>query len=170
MLSSRDAELFGLRLGLWRRPLVAGGSRLPAQPPPSENPPDFASFTARLFALTNALRARRKAPPVSPSRVLAAIARAHTYDQAFALRRISHVGSDGSSLADRAVRFGYRYSTVAENVASGQLSPDHVLRSWMRSRGHRKNILRTDVDHMGVAFVRASDGRLFWTQLFGRRR
>lgn len=104
------------------------------------------------------------------SHVLTAVARAHTEDQAIRLGRISHTGSDGSTLGERARRQGYNYRTVAENVASGQRSPDHVVRSWMISTGHRRNIVRNDVEHMAVWFMRARDGRVYWTQLFGRPR
>lgn len=53
----------------------------------------------------------------------------------------------------------------AENIAYGQRSPEAVMTAWMNSDGHRKNILRANMTHLGVgaAYV---NGRFFWVQLF----
>lgn len=94
----------------------------------------------------------------------------HNADQAFLRRGISHVGSDGAGLGTRLRRVGYAYQFAAENVAAGQNSPCHVHRSLMGSEGHRRNLLSDKVNEMGMHVGRGADGRLYWTQVFGRRR
>merc|ERR1711963_942203 len=53
----------------------------------------------------------------------------------------SHPGSDGSSVGVRVSREGYSWRAVAENIAKGQRDAQAVVRAWMRSAGHRRNIL-----------------------------
>lgn len=45
------------------------------------------------------------------------------------------------------------YSTLGENIAVGQGSPEGAMDSWMHSDGHRGNILNPDFRHMGVGEV-----------------
>lgn len=40
---------------------------------------------------------------------------------------------------DRAEREGYRWMRIGENIARGKL--DEITRGWMKSEGHRANIL-----------------------------
>lgn len=80
---------------------------------------------------------------------------------------MSHKGSDGSDMSDRIRKQGYRYRHAGENVAYGQKSAEQVFAAWMKSRGHRKNILNPIVRNMGLYVTRGRDGRLYWTQVFG---
>ena len=71
-------------------------------------------------------------------------------------------GEQGYQLAFRA-----GFNTVGENIAYGYLSAEQVMEGWMNSPGHRANILNTGFSEIGVGCYRGSDGRLYWTQLFG---
>jgi uncharacterized protein YkwD len=54
-------------------------------------------------------------------------------------------------LAEAAGGYGY-----GENIAwgSGELgSPRNIVRSWMKSEGHRRNILDPDFEHIGIGIV-----------------
>lgn len=42
-----------------------------------------------------------------------------------------------------------------------------MMAAWMRSPGHRKNILRPTFDHIGVAVILAPEGRAYGVQIFG---
>lgn len=55
---------------------------------------------------------------------------------------------------------------VAENVAYGQRDADDVMRAWVNSPGHYRNITNSKYSEIGVGVVRASDGRLYFTQHF----
>ena len=57
---------------------------------------------------------------------------------------------------------------VAENIAMGQESPEHVLQSWMGSSGHRANILNGGFRRIGVAAYQTPRGVIFWCQQFQR--
>ena len=54
---------------------------------------------------------------------------------------------------------------VTENIAMGQSSPSEAVADWMRSDGHRANILGSH-SRIGVAMARAADGTIYWCQQF----
>ncbi|MDP9821002.1 CAP domain-containing protein [Nocardioides massiliensis] len=58
---------------------------------------------------------------------------------------------------------------VGENVAQGYRMPAGVHRAWMRSPGHRANILEPSYRMVGVARARAQNGDLYWAVVFGHR-
>lgn len=54
---------------------------------------------------------------------------------------------------------------VTENIAMGQSSASEAVSDWMRSDGHRANILGSH-SRIGVAMARAADGTVYWCQQF----
>lgn len=65
---------------------------------------------------------------------------------------------------------GCRVSWAGENIAVGFPSGRSVVtRGWMRSSGHRANILRPQYRLMGVGAARDGHGRWWISQVFGRR-
>ena len=61
-------------------------------------------------------------------------------------------------------------SMVGENIAMGYSSGRAVVnRGWMRSDGHRANILRREYRLMGIGAARDANGRWWSSQVFGRR-
>jgi uncharacterized protein YkwD len=59
------------------------------------------------------------------------------------------------------------YRSKGENIAMGQRTEDEVLESWMKSRGHKKNILNSSYTHVGFGCARTQDGVLYWCACFG---
>jgi uncharacterized protein YkwD len=55
---------------------------------------------------------------------------------------------------------------AAENVARGQLRPHEVMHAWMKSPGHRANILDPEARAVGVG-LELGPGGPWWTQNFG---
>ena len=64
---------------------------------------------------------------------------------------------------DMMKKFGITYRTAGENIAKGQKTPQEVVKAWMNSEGHRKNIMNPNFTHIGVGYVK--DGN-YWTQQF----
>lgn len=60
-------------------------------------------------------------------------------------------------------------SMVGENVASGYPSGKTLVVGWLRSPGHRANILNQRYRILGLAARKSSDGRWYAAQVFGRR-
>lgn len=55
---------------------------------------------------------------------------------------------------------------VGENIALGQTTTSEAVSDWMRSPGHRANILSGRYRRMGASVRRGRDGRLYWCQQF----
>jgi len=116
------------------------------------------------------INAYRKANGVRPVVLDARLSRSaarHSLDQA-KRGRIGHKGSDGSSPKIRARRAGYRAKIASENVAGGQKSFSDAMYYWKRSRGHRRNLLRSNVTAAGVGMAQTTDGQAYWTLVLGK--
>lgn len=118
--------------------------------------------------LINGYRKEKGLKPLTLSPELTEAAKAHSRDLA-KWDRISHYGSDGSNPWDRVKRTGYHARLTAENVGTGQIDFNEVMRGWKDSPGHNKNLLMSDATHMGVALVQdpKSEFKSFWTLVIG---
>jgi uncharacterized protein YkwD len=108
------------------------------------------------------------APPLEMSEKLGRAAQAHAADMA-SHGRLSHEGSDNSTHAERALREGYVWLHIGENVAAGQATPEQVVAEWLGSAAHCANIMDPDYSEMGVAFAAdpGSEKGIYWAQVFG---
>ena len=149
----------------------------PFTPPPESA---AAGVAAEVLALVNEVRSQPRvcgrqrfdaAGPLRPSSLLDHAAAAHARDMA-RHGYLEHRGRDGSSPADRAVRSGYRWRSVGENIASGQTTAEEVVREWTASPEHCANLMNADFVDMGVAFAveRDSPQGIYWAQALGRQR
>jgi uncharacterized protein YkwD len=121
-----------------------------------------------LLRLVNVERRRVNAKPLVLSPQLTAAAQRHSQDMA-ANRRMSHTGSDGSTMRSRIDDTQYRWSTIGENVAMGQPNAAAVMAAWVNSPGHRQNILNPAFTELGIGYATAAN-RPYWTQVFARPR
>ena len=113
----------------------------------------------------NAERARRKLSPLVLDPELTAAAQAHADDMA-RRGKMAHRGGDGSSPFDRMKRAGYSFQAAGENVAYGFDRVDAVMAGWMKSPGHRRNILG-DYTQLGVGRAIAPGDVSYWCVTFG---
>ncbi|MGV3614414.1 MAG: CAP domain-containing protein [Fimbriimonas sp.] len=133
-------------------------------PPP--NPP---AAVAEVSRLTNAAREKEGRLPLRLNDALTKAAQAHADDMA-ARGYFSHEGQDGSDMSDRVERIGYRYRGLAENIAMGQRTPKEVVAGWLKSSGHRTNILNGEYRDLGVGTAKDKRGVIRWVQVFGTPR
>ncbi len=84
--------------------------------------------------------------------------------------RADHTRPDGSICWTAYDDYGVSYQVSAENIASGQRDAADVMNSWLNSPGHRANIEKTNVTHIGVGVYTGSSGRNYWTQDFAAAR
>ena len=104
------------------------------------------------LAAINAERADNRRNALTYDTRLEAVARAHGQDMA-RNNFFAHSGSDGSDIAKRLKRGGYRWCFAAENIAVGQRNLGTVMAAWMASPGHRRNILNRKAQQVGLARV-----------------
>lgn len=135
------ALVLGSLLGLAPAPL-------PAREPYVAAPEVGLSDTeSAVVERTNDERARRGLPPLAADAGLMAGAR----------RQAQWMASNRTLAHGRG---------VTENIAMGQSNAGHAVGDWMRSDGHRANILGRGHSRIGVAVARAADGTLYWCQQF----
>jgi uncharacterized protein YkwD len=79
---------------------------------------------------------------------------------------LSHVGANGSSAGERMMKEGWKGKTWGENIALGQKSASSVMDSWMRSAGHKANILDPSFKAFGIGISKDKNGRIFWCVCF----
>jgi uncharacterized protein YkwD len=134
------------------------------QPPPGAPPrgPQLNQFerqAAETIKLTNEFRGRNGLPAFAQDPVCSAAAFDHAQDMA-RHGYFDHVGSDGSSPTARYQRRNTdhrRVIRVTENIARGNgTTPDGALRMWLNSSGHRKHLVGTEMDHIGVGVANGS--------------
>jgi len=128
-----------------------------------------------VLSAINAARAKAGCGPLRLNGKLVAAAKAHA--RAMAEQNFfGHSGKDGSRFSSRIKGQGYSYRTAAENIAAGQKSAAQVVSSWLKSAGHRRNILNCRMTETGVAVVYQADDRpirgnpaplrYYWVQVF----
>jgi uncharacterized protein YkwD len=114
----------------------------------------------------NKERSKEGLPPLKLEDRLTEAALAHAKDMA-QQEVMTHDGSDGSHPNERVSRTGYRYLNTGENVAKGYKTVPEVMKAWMISPPHKKNILG-DYSEIGLAVVYGEDGRSYWCTEFGK--
>lgn len=140
---------------------VTGGGSEPSDPGGTGDGGCPAGVEEGVFLLANVERAAAGVLPVRSDVRLRAAAARRSRDLA-ASGALSH---DGWVDAIRAA--GYTGGALGENIAYGYGSAESVMSGWMRSTGHRANILRSYFRDLGVGCTRDGRGRLWWVQSFG---
>ncbi|MGW6708690.1 sigma-70 family RNA polymerase sigma factor [Streptomyces sp. NPDC054956] len=144
-----------------------------AKPTPKSTPPKApapappSGTAAQVIALVNSERAAAGCGPLKEDAQLRTAAQGHSDDMA-ARDFFSHTNPDGADPGKRTTAAGYRWSTYGENIAMGQQTPAQVMDSWMKSQGHRENILNCSFKDIGVG-IHQGPGGPWWTQNFGAR-
>ncbi|TDD59523.1 CAP domain-containing protein, partial [Actinomadura rubrisoli] len=119
---------------------------------------------AAVTELTNAERAKAGCKALRADARLATAARRHSEDMA-ANGYFDHTSRNGDSPWKRMEDAGYP-NPGAENIAKGYATAAAVVAGWMKSPGHRANILNCDLRAIGVGTADGPGGPL-WTQDFG---
>ncbi|WP_240686792.1 CAP domain-containing protein [Amycolatopsis suaedae] len=136
-----------------------------AKPPTSSTPPKHGSAGERgdrVLELVNIERGKAGCDPVRADDRLDTSAQKHSEDMS-AKDYFSHTSQDGTTFDQRIKAAGYP-KPGAENIAKGTPDADQVMELWMKSDGHRRNILNCKLTALGVGV--ATDG-WYWTQNFG---
>ena len=137
--------------------LLAGIFALPAAAAPD-------TYAAEVLRLVNAERKKAGLPQLrAGSAPLNAAAQKRAQEIS---TRFSHTRPGGSGCFTVLGEYGVSSTARGENIAYGYTSPAAVIDGWMKSSGHRANILG-DYEALGVG-VHVKNGTVYWTQLFIR--
>jgi uncharacterized protein YkwD len=120
-----------------------------------------------VVSLTNAERARQGRKQLRSSPQLMHAAQIHAEQMARA-GRLAHdlPKARYPETKDRLAAVKYRWTAYGENVAQGQPNAAEVLKDWMHSSGHRKNILNSYYTELGTGYATDRAGRTYFVQVF----
>ena len=115
--------------------------------------------------LVNKARAREGLSPLRLDERLSNIARHKSQDMKDR-QYFSHDSPVYGSPFEMLTSFGVHYRRAGENIAKGQQTADRVVNAWLKSPGHRDNILDPTFNKIGMGLVWDKQGNSYWTQLF----
>ncbi|MPM73269.1 hypothetical protein SDC9_120245 [bioreactor metagenome] len=116
------------------------------------------------FALLNQDRAANGLPALTLNSKLTSLADAYAADM---IKRgyFSHYNPEGQSPFDRMNNAGISYKTAGENLAINT-NVSAAEAAFMKSSGHRANILNSSYTDVGIGVVHSSDGSVYVVQEF----
>ncbi|MFO7730832.1 MAG: CAP domain-containing protein [Spirochaetia bacterium] len=158
------------------QPTKTPSTVIETQPPLQKS--ELAAAEQEILRLVNQQRAEHNLPPLYLSTELSQVARDHSTDMA-ERNFYSHIDPQGTTPNQRITRkMGDRYylEGTAENIAYSErsdgfssLSQQEIardfMRGWMNSPGHRANILREGMTHIGIG-LHQQGNRIYATQKF----
>ena len=100
---------------------------------------------------------------------MAKVARLHSGNMA-KFKFFAHEGQDGFNVNDRADSFGfYNWMALGENIAFNRGYENPVAKacdSWMKSPGHRDNMLNKRWKEAAIGVAVTEDGTVYFTNVF----
>jgi uncharacterized protein YkwD len=133
------------------RPDVDGCAGSWLRPVPANEP----QVRAATLCLINAQRRRNGRGPLSQNVLLDRAALLHSLDMA-KRKYFEHRDPDGVQPDARIVHAGYPPILVGENLAWGELAqstPANIVSLWMKSPGHRANLLEPAYREIGIGLA-----------------
>jgi uncharacterized protein YkwD len=127
----------------------------------------FTTLQTQVVSLSNKERVKAGCKALRVNADLLWSARGHSKYMA-TTGRFSHTGARNSTFITRARATGYT-AARSENIAWGYRSATEVVRAWMRSPGHRHNLLDCGARTFAVGVVYSANGTPYYTQDFGSR-
>jgi len=119
-----------------------------------------------LHDLINRERAKQGITLLQISKSLIPIARSHSQDMAVQ-SELTHNSRDGKTYSQRLQEAGLFFKGTGENIAFSQsFLPEAIHNSFMRSKGHRENILDPRFDTIGIGVFYNKDKGYYVTQDF----
>ena len=119
-----------------------------------------------LCDLINRERAKQGIPLLQISKSLIPIARSHSQDMASQFE-LTHNSRDGKAYSQRLQEAGLFFKGTGENIAFSQsFLPEAIHDSFMRSKGHRENILDPRFDTIGIGVFYNKNKGYYITQDF----
>ncbi len=168
LLGSALVPLVALLVVLLVAPPPAGAAPAPPAPPAERQPAAAARTVTLKPALQNLLKRVNKVRRNHGRKPLRVT---HCLTKKVAQPWARHMADTGD-FAHRDLSDVFRIcpslTRVGENIAAGQPTAKAVMKAWMGSRGHRRNILDKRYRKIGLGLARNADGTPYWVQNFGR--
>ncbi len=134
------------------------------------------NFEKEILRLTNKERKKRGLRKLKLNETLAFAARYHAKDMAVdnyfehdTYDRQANGKLKGVCGTFERIEAFIEFPYLAENISAGKTTPKAVVDGWMKSSGHRKNILNNDYSEIGIGYYQLEDSKYqyYWVQNFG---
>ena len=137
-------------------------AQAPAKSQKPTAPATNSQAVQQVIDLTNAERRKNGLPALTADAKLNSVAQTKSTDMQ-KNNYFSHTSPTYGSPFDMMRDQGVSYKSAGENIAQGQRTPQEVVQAWMNSEGHRRNILNSNYNHIGVGL---DQNGYHWTQMF----
>jgi uncharacterized YkwD family protein len=131
----------------------------------AKNVDEFVDFQEKVLMLVNKERVSRGIKELEPDEMLSIVATIKSADMA-QKNYFSHQSPTYGTPYQLLDMLGVKYYFAGENIAYGQKTPEAVVKAWMNSESHKRNILNEKYTKLGVGIAVNNDGRIYWTQEF----
>ena len=148
---------------------MPGGSTAPTQAPSMDEDYTTDAVSAQeqnAWQLLNADRAEQGRAPLPLDPALSAIARAKSEDMRDR-RYFSHVSPTYGTVSEMLAHFGYPAVSAGENIAH-HATVERAQIAFLSSAGHRRNVLSSSWQKVGIGVAFDRDGFVYVTQLYAR--
>ncbi|MCL2053935.1 MAG: CAP domain-containing protein [Oscillospiraceae bacterium] len=138
----------------------------PASKPPVSSDETAESYGEEMLKLINAERKKEEASPLSLDETLCKAANIRAEEIA---RSFSHQRPDGKEFKTVLTEVGIETSLhIGENISAGSSTAKDTFERWMKSPGHKRNILTADYKKVGIGYYYDSGGKYkyYWVQIF----
>lgn len=116
--------------------------------------------------LLNSDRSRYNLPPLTIDPALCRIARIKSQDM-LTNGYFSHTSPTYGDVRDMLTHFGYSYTAAGENIAK-HATLEKAQAAFLSSPGHRRNIMSSAYDKVGLGIALTGEGYVYLTQIFVR--
>jgi uncharacterized protein YkwD len=120
-------------------------------------------FKEEVIRLVNIERENEGVPALTEMDTLAGMADIRAEESAASF---SHTRPDGTRCFTLFAEYSLKYRAAGENLAYGFKTPEAVVKAWMNSEGHKKNILDPDFTYIGIGYYVNENGRIYCSQFF----
>ncbi len=128
---------------------------------------DFTTLQQAILAEVNTYRTSKNLKPLQELPLITEEAIKHSKNMGNGRVAFGHDGFDNRM--DRIMGQIKNANACAENVAFGKFTAQEVVKRWIQSPGHRKNI-EGNYNLTGIGVVRGKDGYPYFTQIFINQR
>lgn len=122
-----------------------------------------ALYKAEVLRLVNIERAKVGAAELKELDMLVPLADVRAQESAASF---SHTRPNGTRCFTIFADNSIKYRAAGENLAYGFSTPAAVVKAWMNSEGHRRNLLDPDFQFIGIGYFVNESGRVYCSQLF----
>lgn len=128
-----------------------------------ENTSSIGSVEKQVLQLVNEYREKKGLQPLRMADEIVDEAEKHSQNMANRKVGFGHGGFDARY--QRLTKHISGANSMAENVAYGNISVKDIVKGWINSPGHRKN-MEGNYNMTGIGVARDNKGVLYYTQIF----